>query len=126
MTSSVWKISIRESNWFIGCIFLYFLTLSGDLLEIACFGIPVKLSRVFACVLFLFLFFSNRFRLIEKKLFVCFLWIFSAFLISTFFSAQPLRSLAACGAGVMAYACFFLVPLNLMFLCDPRKILRLY
>lgn len=127
MTSSVWKISIREPSWVItGCIFLYFLTLSGDLLEIPCFGIPIKLSRVFACFLFLILFLSNRFQLIEKKLFLCFLWIFSAFFISTLFSAQPLRSLAACGAGVMAYTCFFLVPLNLMFLYDRHKILRLY
>lgn len=126
MTSSAWKISIRGPNYFIGVVFLYFLTLSGDLLEIAVGPIDIKFSRFFGSVLLLFLLLFHRLRLIEKKLFVCFLWFLSSCVISAFFSTQFTRSLGSIGAAVFTYICFFLVPLNLMHIFDRNAILRLY
>jgi len=126
MTLSVWKTSTREHNWIIGIIFLYFLVLSGDLLEISVGTIGIKLSRFFGCVLLSVLVLSNRFRILERKLFFCFLGILSSFVISSFFSCHFSRSIGSAGAGLFTYVCFFLVPLNLMFLFDREKILRLY
>ncbi len=126
MTLSVWKTSTKERNWLIGVVFFYFLVLSGDLLEVSIGGVEIKLSRFFGSVLFCVLLLSNRFRILEKKLFVCFLWILSSFVISSFFSCDFVRSIGSAGAGLFTYICFFLVPLNLFFIFDREKILKLY
>jgi hypothetical protein len=100
--------------------------LSGDCLEVPVGTFSIKLSRVLGIGLFFALLLSNRFRLMEKTLFYCFLWIFGSFLVSSCFSSAFLASLGGCGAALIAYVCFFLVPLNLMRLFDKEKIMRLY
>ena len=64
--------------------------------------------------------------MIGKNFFLCFLTIFSSFLLSCCFSYDPFRSLLASGAGVLTYVCFFLVPINLIYLFGREQVLRLY
>lgn len=96
------------------------------MLEVSVCGVGLKGSRFFACGLLIILLLSNRFRIIEKKVFVCFLWILSSFIISAFFSTQFLRSIGSAGAGLFTYVCFFLVPLNVMLLLDREKVIKWY
>lgn len=126
MTSYALKTSTSGPNVFLYLVFLYFLVLSGDCLEVAVGAYSIKLSRVLGVALFCALLLSNRFRVMEKTLFYCFLWIFGSFLLSSFFSGAFMASLGGCGAGLIAYVCFFLVPLNLMRLFDKDKLLRIY
>jgi len=126
MTSYGSKISTSASNIFLWLVFLYFLVLSGDRLEVQVGAYSIKIARVVSVGLFFAMLVSNRFRMIEKTLFYCFLWILSAFLISSCFSGAFLASIGGCGAGLIAYVCFFLVPLNLMRLFDKDKLLRVY
>lgn len=127
MTLSVWKMSTREpKSWLIGLIFLYFLTLSGDLLEFTVCSVGIKVSRCLGSLLLCFLLLFNRFRILERKLFFCFLGVLSSFILSAFFSPNFSRSIGSAGAGLFTYVCFFLVPLNLICFFDRNKILRLY
>lgn len=96
------------------------------MLEIHFSAFSIKISRFLGITLFLSLFLSNCFRLISKTFFYCFLWILASFLISSCLSKAFLASLGGCGAGVIAYVCFFLVPINLIHLFGKEKILRLY
>jgi O-antigen ligase len=128
MTSYALKISTKEvsKNLFLTLVFIYFLTLSGDMLEIDFTAFSIKLPRLLGITLLLSLFLSNRFRLMGKSFFYCFLWIFGSFLVSSCLSEAFLASLGGCGAGLIAYLCFFLVPINLMRLFGKERILRLY
>ena len=129
MTSYVSKISTREfkaANFFLALVFIYFLLLSGDRLEIDFTVFSIKLPRLFGVILFLSLFASNRFRLINKSCFYCFVWIFASFLLSSCLSRAFLAGIGGCGAGLIAYVCFFLVPMNLMRLFGKERILCLY
>ena len=109
-----------------GIIFFYFLFSSADLLEFSIGPTSIKFSRFFAVLLFLILIATNRFHVIGKNFFLCFLTIFSSFLLSCCFSYDPFRSLLASGAGVLTYVCFFLVPINLIYLFGREQVLRLY
>ncbi len=115
-----------KRNCLLVLVFLYFVTLSGDLLQLTMGAVEFKVSRFFACALFCVLLLSNRLRLIEKKFFLCFLLLVSSCILSSFFSSNISRTIAGIGAAIFTYLCFFLVPLNLMFLFDRDKILRLY
>ncbi|HEY2810094.1 MAG TPA: hypothetical protein VGJ00_01725 [Rhabdochlamydiaceae bacterium] len=124
--SACFTIQQRAKNLWIVLVFLYFLTSCGDLLEVNAGPISVKFPRLLAVSLFILLLFSNRFRVYEKKLFFAFLWILSACVVSAFFSCNAWRTLAGCGASILAYVGFFLVPINLIFLFGRARILQLY
>jgi hypothetical protein len=107
-------------------IFLYFLTLSADLININISFFQLKLSHLIASAMFLFLLCLKRSIVIEKRFFFCFLFILSSFFISSLFSLNILRSMTYCSVYVFTYAVYFLVPFSLLYFGDEKKILNLY
>ncbi len=116
----------RIINWFLVLVFVYFVTLSADLLQIKLWLFKPKINHLIAVLLFLVVFLSGQFRVMDKTLFVCFLGLLSACCISSLFSCNPLRSLGYAAVAAFSYVMYFLLPLNLFRLFDRRLLLRLY
>jgi hypothetical protein len=107
-------------------VFLYFLTLSVDLIYIEISFFKVKLSHVFGTGMFFVLLAKNKTFFIEKRLFFCFLLILSSMLISSFFSPVFYRSFIYCLVYIFNFCVYFLVPISLVYFGSESKILNLY
>ena len=117
---------MKGYNWVLLLIFVYFLTLSADLLQMKMWLFKPKVNHIISIMLFLVLFLSGKFRLINKSLFFGFLGVVSSCVISALFSCNVLRSIGYAGVALFTYVMYFLLPLNLIRLYDRQTILRLY
>lgn len=105
--------------------FLYFLVTSADLINIEIYAFQLKLPHVIGFLIFC-IFLCCRRIVIEKKLFLCFLVIFSSMIISSFKSVALVRSLIYSFIYLFSFCVYFLIPFNLMWFGDENKILKYY
>ena len=105
--------------------FIYFLVTSADLIGVEIGSLQLKLPQLVGLLLFC-IFFSCRKVVVEKKLFFCFLLIFSSMLISSFKSLAFSRSLVYSVIYVFSFCAYFLVPFNLMYFGNEIRLLQYY
>ncbi len=111
-------------NLFYILVFLYFITLSADLLNIQLYLYKVKLNHLFSLGLLLCL--GSRILTISKAILTPFLLILGSLIISMLFSVHKGRCLGYIGVYLFDFIVYFLVPYNLINKFDREKILRIY
>lgn len=126
MLAATYPRSLSRWNAAFGFIFLYFLTLSVDLINIDIGVFKLKLSHLigFTTVAFLACFQKGIF--LERRYFFCFLSIFASMLLSSLFSICFYRSFTYGIIFLFTAFSYFFIPINLMLRCDESKILKMY
>ncbi len=113
-------------NFFLVCAFIYFLTLSMDLISIDIGFFKLKLSHVIASIMFLILVCCKRAMLMQNIAFTSFVLILSSIVIASFFSPIFTRSFGYSLIYIFTFCVYFVVPFSLMYYFDEEKILNLY
>lgn len=118
----------RSSRWNIALafVFLYFLTLSVDLINIDIGVFKLKLSHLIGFITVAFLACFQKGIFLEKRYLLCFTAIFISMLLSSLFSICFFRSFTYSVIFLFTAFSYFFIPLNLMLRCDENKILKLY
>lgn len=113
-------------NVAIGFIFLYFLTLSADLIYVDIGFFKLKLPHLvgFSMVALLAIFQKGIF--LERRYFFCFMGILASVLFSSLFSCCFHRSFVYSLVWVFTFFSYFLTPVNLIKFFDENKLLRVY
>lgn len=120
------KTFISGFNYALVFVFLFFLTLSTDLIHLNAGFFQLKLTHIVGCITCLLTFFATKKLLLERNLFLGFLWILSSILISSAFSLLPYRSISYGLIFIFVFVVFFVLPINLMLLCEEQKLIKLY
>jgi O-antigen ligase len=126
MVSLVHSQNPPKRNLGIIVVFLYFLTLSMDLISVDIAVFKLKLPHLVGFVTIAFLASLQRGIFLEKKYLFCFAAIFISMMISSFFSICFYRSLVYCVIFLFTVFVYFFVPINLMQLFDESKLIKLY
>lgn len=122
------QIAIRSSrfNFALGFVFLYFLTLSVDLINIDIGVFKLKLSHLIGFITVTFLACFQKGIFVERRYFFCFIAIFISMLLSSLFSICFYRSFTYGIIFLFTAFSYFFIPINLMLRCDENKILKIY
>jgi hypothetical protein len=126
LTETNAKSASLKDNAAMLLIFVYFLTLSADLIKLDILQFSLKLCHLVASGLCFFIFCSKRSFCIERRLTYCFLLILSSLVTSSLLSVNIGISLTYCIIYVFSFVVFFIIPLNLMYFGDEKKLLKLY
>ena len=106
--------------------FLYFYTLSADLLSFPLVLFRIKASFFFALILLAVSLPMFKHFHLPQSAWYSFFFLFFSILISSFFSVLPYRSFAYVALFAFQFFCYFLVPLQLVLNFDQEKIFKLY
>ncbi len=120
------KWTTGSNALFYGLIFLYFLTVSAELLFVEVYLFKPKLNHILALLLLPLTFFSGQRCFFPKRVIYPLFFLFFSQLISSFFSPCFSRSLGYVVANGVTVLLFFLLPIQWMFFFDRQKILKLY
>lgn len=116
----------KSRQLFFVFVFLYFLTLSSDRLNLPIVFFKFKMNHGLAIGLCLLAPLVFRFFSIRKSLFICFLSILSSMLLSACFSVAKERSFGYVMVFLFEFFCYFLIPLNLIMYSDHKRLFNLY
>ncbi len=116
----------KSVNLFYILVFLYFFTLSADLLSIKVVLYKVKLNHLISLSLFVYLAAARKLFFIPRQILTSFLLILTSLLASLFFSVYLERSAGYVLIYFFNFLAYFLVPFNLIYQFDHQKIIRLY
>jgi len=107
-------------------VFLYFLTLSGEMLNIH-FGLfKPRANHIFAFLLLVCFLKTKRKILFDKDILLIGGAFFSSSLASAILGEVPLRSFGYLGVFGFSFICYFLLPYNLFLLWEKERILKIY
>lgn len=111
---------------FLILLFLYFATISTDLLYLKTSIFKIKLNNAIAALLALYFLFNFRNLRIETEQFLASMLIFGSFVISALNSCNQI----ACSGFIFFYLfnffVYFLIPINLYNVIDSKFLLKLY
>ncbi len=125
MSTGESKSLLRQLDWFDGCIFVYFLTLSLELLNVQIYLYKLKVGHVLATILFCIFFSLQKKISVERSVRAPAVAIFLSLLISALFSAHPFRCAGYLGVYVFNFLVYFVLPYQLMIL-RGIKVLKVY
>lgn len=111
---------------FFSLLFLYFLTISMELLSIQLYLFKPKINHLIACFLFIWVVMHCRFYALPKKLSLSVFILLLSQLISASFSPCLSRSYGYIGVNFLTLLLFFFLPIQCMLAFDSKKILKLY
>lgn len=117
---------IQRINYFYILVFLYFLTLSAEKLNVTVGIFKPRLNHLIALVLLGSVFFVRKKLIFDKKILFPFLWILGSMVISALISISPLRSFGYVNVYLFSFVCYFIIPFNLVVQEDSQKILKIY
>jgi hypothetical protein len=107
-------------------IFLYFLTLSGELLNIPLGIFKPRVNHFFAIILMYYTFRASRKVALDRELIFPFFALFLSFFMSALMGDFVFRSLGYTCIYLFTIICYFIVPYNLfVFVCGDR-VFKLY
>lgn len=118
--------AIRTVNLFYTLVFLFFATLSADLLHIQIFLFKCKLNHLIASVLFVLLLFSGKQFKLDRSILNCFLLLLASIALSLVFSKNFERSFGYLLVYIFEFLCYFIIPFNLICQWDSERIFKLY
>lgn len=106
--------------------FLFFLTLSTDLIHIDISIFKLKLTHIIGLFTLLFIVSIRRRLFLQRNVFLCFSLIFLSMVISSVFSVHSTRSLAYSFVWIFVFFAYFLSAVNLMQGLEENKLLKAY
>ncbi len=107
-------------------IFLYFLALSADLINLEVGIFRAKVSHLVALVLFTVFFLKHKKIILDRAIFSVFLLLLAAFLLSAALSSYPMRCFTYVGVFLFNFLFYFLLPINLLLQEESKRVLKLY
>lgn len=107
-------------------IFIYFITLSGEMLNLNIGLFKPRLNHIFAILLLCFFVGTSRKIIFDKDLILPSIFLFVSCLASSVFGEDCLRSLGYLGVFGFSFICYFLLPYNLIYLLGKDRILKIY
>ena len=107
-------------------LFVYFLTISGEMLNITVGIFKPRISHVVSLILLLFFFKIKKMISVDKALFSPFLLLFISISISCLFSADSLRSIGYLLVFSFNFVCYFLLPYNFFMIFEKKRVLKIY
>ncbi len=113
-------------NVAIGFIFLYFLTLSADLINVDIGFFKLKLPHLVGFSMLALLALFQRGIFLERRYFFCFIGILASVLFSSLFSCCFHRSFVYSAVWVFTFFSYFLTPVNLIKFLEENKLIRIY
>lgn len=121
----VYRIETR--NFFLfSLIFLFFFTLSADLLNVKAILFKIKVNHILGLLLTILSVPIFRIFSVNKQIFYCSLYLLSSLLISSCFSLVKVRSMGYTLIYLFEFFCYFLIPIHLIFHFNHKKILKIY
>lgn len=116
----------KQINLFYSLIFLYFLTLSADVLHLEVSLFKIKINNIFSALLLLFYIFSRRGLILSREILNPFLCILISLILSASLSIYPMRCFGYVGVYIFEFCAYFLLPFTFLFHFNREKILRCY
>ncbi|MBM3208030.1 MAG: hypothetical protein FJZ57_05425 [Chlamydiae bacterium] len=107
-------------------IFFYFLTLSGELLNVPLGIFKPRANHIFAILLMFYTFRSKKRVVIDKELVIPFFALFVSFFISGVLGDYVLRSLGYTCIYLFTITCYFIVPYNLFIFFGGDRVFKIY
>lgn len=121
----IYRIETRNLLFY-SFIFLFFLTLSADLLHIKAVIFKIKINHLLGLLLTVISIPFFRIFSIHRPILYCSLYLLSSLLISSFFSLVKVRSIGYTLIYLFEFISYFLVPIHLMFHFDHKRLLKIY
>ena len=116
---------LRRLDWLDGWIFVYFLTLSAELLNVQVYLYKLKIGHVLAAGLFFVFFSLYRKIYIDRSVRAPAIALFFSLLLSALFSSHIFRCAGYLGVYIFNLIAYFILPYNL-FVFRGSKILTIY
>jgi hypothetical protein len=107
-------------------LFLYFFTLSADLLHLEIGLFKVKINHLVALLLGICVFTRKKTLMVERKLFLSFCFILGSMVFSALFSPYFNRCLGYLFVYLYHTLFYFIIPFNLILREDAERVLKLY
>ncbi len=117
---------IAKYNWLTLLVFLYFLTLSAEQLNLWVDLFRIKINHVVAIILTLVLACAGKLRLPDRRLVLVFLALLVSIELSSFCSPLVYRSSTYGLVALFTFLVYFMVPFNLMRIFGGQQLLKLY
>ncbi len=118
---------IRSSSLFLDCLlFVYFITLSGELLHIELGLFKPRVNHVVSFFLFVFVVKTQKKFRYDKDLLWPLLLLFCSIIASAVFGASVIRSLVYGIVYLLTVCFYFILPYNLFYFYNPRRLFKIY
>ncbi len=118
--------SISKEDIIVFFSFLFFLTISADLLSFNFHLFTVKANHIISLFFITFYILFKRIIFVDRPLFFSFLLVFFSAIVSTFFSPHIYRSIIYDLFFLFNMAVYFYLPMNIIIFFCEKKILNAY
>jgi hypothetical protein len=107
-------------------VFLYFLLVSADVLNVQISLFKIKLGNAVALVLFLMLALGRKRLVLSRELLIPSIWVLAALILSASLSVSKFRCYGYVIVYLYEFVCYFLLSFNLVQCFNSEKLFKLY